>query len=579
MKQLQLDIDTAQCAIDASQSTPVLPNCDSVPVIGATDHHSVTPRKTYTFRGGYRGRTALYRHQAVGISILSNTNFHLLGDEQGLGKTLQALYAMCVRLKRKEIDGVIIICYQRHVHVWLEDIVKHEPRLMPLVQVLTGLPPSKRVVDFKKRIWIVNYEILAQQTKRGAGRYLLRGPISLRGLRSNNDVRQFVRLCETRRVAIVCDELHALRNPASRTTRTVINLGAKAAARYGLTGTPIANRSWDLWSQLYFLDHGKTLGRSYAAYLARYAVTRETRYGLKPMRVKNAHELAERIKPIFTRRLKKYCLDLPPKLIHFVPAIHEGADLKVLKFTHEKLLVALGEIHGRLGDVSIESLNVKAKMDASLESAASLLARLAIMGACPRAADASLSMGTKYAFVVDAVRQALAPVVVWCIHRKVARLVSEQLTADGYAACLISGEIPVDKRPQIINDFKDGKYKALVATQATLREGETLTVANHQIYMQRDYYPVNWEQSQDRLCRIGQTMAVTTDVLVSDYGIDLHVGNVLVSKRIESSAVVDSRLSYIAHVASVASLRESMRNCEMELHPTLREWAKLVAQD
>ena len=101
---------------------------------------------------------------------------------------------------------------------------------------------------------------------------------------------------------VVCDELSRLKSYRTRQGGKRAAALAKVAHTdvrrlIGLTGTPAANGFQDLWGQIFFLDKGERLGRSYSAFTDRWFRTGWDGFSLEPM----AHaqrEIQERLSDI-----------------------------------------------------------------------------------------------------------------------------------------------------------------------------------------------------------------------------------------------------------------------------------------
>jgi SNF2 family DNA or RNA helicase len=168
---------------------------------------------------------------------------------------------------------------------------------------------------------------------------------------------------------VVADELTRLKNFRLRQggsrARALGTVAHNNVERFiGLTGTPAANGYKDLWGQIWFLDRGHRLGRSYDSYMARWfrQLPGENRRGVELMPY-SENEINERIKDIcITIDPRDYGLDLaepinttvevdlPPKARahyrqmekhfftelgeHEIEAVHAGAkSQKLLQFT------------------------------------------------------------------------------------------------------------------------------------------------------------------------------------------------------------------------------------------------------
>lgn len=69
---------------------------------------------------------------------------------------------------------------------------------------------------------------------------------------------------------LICDESSRLKNPSAKRTKQAIKLADKAKYRYILSGTPILGSQLDIFSQFRILDGGKTFGKNYFLFRAKY---------------------------------------------------------------------------------------------------------------------------------------------------------------------------------------------------------------------------------------------------------------------------------------------------------------------
>ncbi len=76
--------------------------------------------------------------------------------------------------------------------------------------------------------------------------------------------------------------------------------------------------------------------------------------------------------------------------------------------------------------------------------------------------------------------------------------------ADGLNVIPCTGQLSVEKRAQAVQDFQDGKTKAIVATIPSLSTGVTLTKANHMILNDYPWVPGDLTQTIGRINRLGQ---------------------------------------------------------------------------
>jgi SNF2 family DNA or RNA helicase len=69
---------------------------------------------------------------------------------------------------------------------------------------------------------------------------------------------------------VVVDELSSFKSPSAKRFRALKKVRHKIKRIVGLTGTPAPNGLLDIWSQIYLLDGGERLGRTYSGYRSRY---------------------------------------------------------------------------------------------------------------------------------------------------------------------------------------------------------------------------------------------------------------------------------------------------------------------
>lgn len=69
---------------------------------------------------------------------------------------------------------------------------------------------------------------------------------------------------------VIVDELSSFRNPSSQRFKALRKVRPLVKHLWGLTGTPRPRSLLDLWAQVYLLDQGERLGRTFTAYRNQY---------------------------------------------------------------------------------------------------------------------------------------------------------------------------------------------------------------------------------------------------------------------------------------------------------------------
>lgn len=96
------------------------------------------------------------------------------------------------------------------------------------------------------------------------------------------------------------------------------------------------------------------------------------------------------------------------------------------------------------------------------------------------------------------------PVIVWCMFVGSIRRLADALEARGIRCRCVFGEVPLEERQQILNDFRAGGIQVLLTNPHTLAESVSLhSVCHDAIYFEYSYNLVHLLQSKDRIHRLG----------------------------------------------------------------------------
>ena len=95
-------------------------------------------------------------------------------------------------------------------------------------------------------------------------------------------------------------------------------------------------------------------------------------------------------------------------------------------------------------------------------------------------------------------------VIIWCIFRDSIRSIQAMLEKIGISSKYIMGEVELDDRLKLINDFRQGEFDVLITNPHTLAESVSLhSVCHDAIYFEYGYNLVHLLQSKDRIHRLG----------------------------------------------------------------------------
>jgi superfamily II DNA or RNA helicase len=415
--------------------------------------------------------------QWAGVRYALEARRVFIADEQGLGKTVEALAAL-------ESDGAypaVVVCpasmklgWQREAERWLPH------RSVAVVQGRGAVPPSGEIT-------ILNYEIVA------AHRHAL---------------------ARRRPRALVIDESHYCKNPRAKRTqavRSLANAVAPDGLRLALTGTPVLNHADELIAQLRVIGRLEDFGSG-----ARFSA--QFRGQLSEERL---HWHLRR--HCFVRRLKSEVLpQLPAKRQVVVPvALTNTAEYRLAE---EDVIEWL-----RSQPLDLSELN--ARIAATLRAE-----RLAQLGTLQRLA-ARGKLAAALAWIGDFLASGEA-LVVFARHVEVQRAVLARFPG---ALHLLGGDSLAEREAAIARFQNADGPPLIVGATRVAAQGITLTRASNVAFLELEWTPAMHDQAEDRCHRIGQRDAVTAWYLLAAETIDETMARLIQSKRAIVSAVTDGR--------------------------------------
>ena len=415
--------------------------------------------------------------QWAGVRYALDARRVFIADEQGLGKTVEALAAL-------ESDGAypaVVVCpasmklgWQRETERWLPH------RSVAVVQGRGAVPPSGEIT-------ILNYEIVAAH----------RDALARRRLR-----------------AVVIDESHYCKNPRAKRTqavRSLANAVAPDGLRLALTGTPVLNHADELIAQLRVIGRLEDFGSG-----ARFSA--QFRGQLSEERLH--WHLRRRC---FVRRLKSEVLpQLPAKRQVVVPvALTNSAEYRLAE---EDVIEWL-----RSQPLDLSELN--ARIAATLRAE-----RLAQLGTLQRLA-ARGKLAAALAWIEDFLASGEA-LVVFARHVEVQRSVLARFPG---ALHLLGVDSLAEREASIAAFQNPEGPRLIVGATRVAAQGITLTRASNVAFLELEWTPAMHDQAEDRCHRIGQRDAVTAWYLLAAETIDETMARLIQSKRAIVSAVTDGR--------------------------------------
>jgi SNF2 family DNA or RNA helicase len=271
----------------------------------------------------------LYAFQRDGVRFLAEAESGLLGDDMGMGKTVQCIVAMRLLFQSGQVNSALLVVPLALLANWQRELERWAPTLSG-VTVVHG-PKVQRGMMWRMpaHIWVATYGVV------------------------RNDIDEIVELRDFD--LVVVDEIQNVKNPSTAQTSATRALPRMRA--WGLSGTPLENSLDDLVSIYDFLKPGLL-----------------PREGTTPASVKRA------IEPYFLRRRKSDFLhDLPAKTAFDQWVALEGPQWEAYDLARRDGVVFLKELGEEVTVQHVLALLTRLKMICNRDPGSGKSAKLELL--------------------------------------------------------------------------------------------------------------------------------------------------------------------------------------------------------
>lgn len=435
-----------------------------------------------------------YQHEA--FLAIKDKPFAAIFHEQGLGKTKIAIDLLLYWLDKRDIDTVLIVTKKTLVANWVGEFETHT-NLRPKT-LDTKKKSNYFVMNSATRVIVTNFETISTEQDR---------------------LQLFLK---TRNVAIIIDESTKIKNPESKLTQDFFAISPLFKIKVIMTGTPVANRPYDIWAQIYFLDNGKSLGTNFADFKSTCDLSNDLQEDANKRKIfeDTVAGIYNKIKDFSVRETKNSgIITLPSKIYHDVTIGFEEKQFEMYERLRNEMKLTLTQ-----GDETI--------LDESTETIKRLL-RLVQITSNPKLIDDSyIGESAKEILLNQLIERIVSQdemAIVWSIYTGNIDIFCKKYAK--YGAVKITGKMAVEERNRSVAAFKSGKAKLLFATPQSAKEGLTLTIANNAIFYDRGFNLDDYLQAQDRIHRISQKKDCHIYNLMVEESIDIWIDFLLKAKQ------------------------------------------------
>ena len=458
-----------------------------------------------------------YAYQKEAVRSICKLDYAAIFHEQGLGKSKIAIDLMIYWLENKLIDTVLFVVKKSLIHNWKREFSIHtfiKPKILD-----QDKNSNFYVFNSPSRLLLTHYEVIKSEKNR------------------------FQIFLKTRNVAVILDESTKIKNPDSNLTKSFFHMAPLFKKRIIMTGTPVANRPYDIWAQIHFLDGGKSLGNDFKYFKTKSDLDNKLAndVSLQQSFEKNISKIFSKIQSFTVRETKNNnVIHLPEKEIETVITQWEPHQFELYNRYKEELRAVIEKD----GLPTIDNAEVVLKR----------LLRLVQIASNPKIVDKSYTnIPGKYEYLKDLLwknAESGEKCIVWSSFVYNVDWLAKEFKEFG--TCKVHGRMHIESRNNSIERFlSDKSYKVLVATPGAAKEGLTLTVANHVIFFDRSFSLDDYLQAQDRIHRISQVKTCYVHNFVMENSIDEWVDCLLDAKEL-AAKLAQGDIGYNEYIEKIS---------------------------
>ena len=444
-----------------------------------------------------------YSHQGAVFSQAKDREFFGLFWEMGCGKTRTAIRLTEHHFMEGHISACMVITTKGLVRNW-SDI---------------ELPAHTSVDHF--------YDVWPNRTVKQSPTGLYYWFVNVDALRTDPFVARFkVFMKLYPNFLAIIDESTIIKSPSAKRTKRAWKIGQLAKVRLIMTGLPTPKSPLDLYAQCKFLAPMALGFSDFNQFKLRHATIVMEMLGNgrsfpKIVSFKNLPELKAKLATFSSIVRKDECLDLPPIRQRIVP----------VPLTHEQ------QIH--YDQLKEEMYTVIDRQEVDAKNVISMINKcLQLCSGQIKLPDGRyVEIPTNRLEVLEElIEECDGQTICWTAFVHNATAIGRHFGKD---ALLLPSGLSLDQRQDILQRFKQGEGRLLVANPASAGHGITLTNSSNMIHYSRSFNFEHRAQADARIHRIGQAEACLVTDLLDPHTLEKKVVNILKAKERLSDYMLD----------------------------------------
>ena len=433
-----------------------------------------------------------YEYQRQGILFGLDRRRLLIGDEPGLGKTLQSIGIV----DTASAYPCLVICPSSLKINWQREFEKFTDKKALVLDNATRTSWPYLLGMGMFHVAIVNYESLKKffvwDIKGGKS-------FTLKDVVFNRDINIFK--------SVIMDESHRLKDPSAQQTMFTRGIVEGKEWRILLSGTPVVNHAQDLVAQLAIMGRLLSDFGGRGKFLADYGEN------------ENLSALSDKLYDCcMIRREKKTVLtQLPDKT---------RTDLHVDISNRDEYDLAAADLAAYLREYT-ECTDREIRRKMRMEALVKFMTLR------------SLASKGKVKQATDFIRNFLAngkPLIVFCSLKEIVRALQKQFPD----AVRVTGDDRLAEKQAAVDAFQSGEAQLIICSIKAAGVGLTLTASSNVAFVEFPWTYADCCQCEDRAHRIGQKNNVNCYYLIGRRTIDPVLYNIIHKKRSIANQIMAS---------------------------------------
>lgn len=437
-------------------------------------------------------RAELRPYQRSGIAQAMHLKRCIIGDEQGLGKTLQSIGALIgAELSGNAVFPCLVIAPATTKINWSREWEKFSDKKALILNDANRHTWQNFFYMGMADVFIVNYESLKK--------FFVNKIPPKKQLKNSMQIEMDERIGLFK--SVIVDESHRCKDTGTQQSKLTLRICLEKEYVFLLTGTPVINKPRDLFPQLAILNRLSHFGGR-KGFFTRYC---DGGYGASNLKELN---YLLNLHCFFRREKKDVAKELPEK---------QRQTMLCDITTRKEYERALHAFEAYLRDMGCTDLEIARKMRGEIMVKMGELKRISALGKLPEV----------FEFVRE-VTDSGEKLVVFCVLHAIVDALVEEFPG----AVTITGRDSMQEKQQAIDAFQNNPdVKLVICNIKAAGVGITLTASSRVAFVEYPWTYADCVQCEDRVHRIGQENHVMCTYFLGQDTIDEDLYRMIQEKR------------------------------------------------